>query len=161
MAGAEKRVPSGHEYVFALESQAVAEGQAYPVLDTSGISFVLYFTSLPLISILTVAPIVDEPRVPGHVVLAYSSGQLTNADPGIEVRGGLSQTWSKKSCRLEFHSSPAMGEEVECTCWACDPMMTGTCWPCTTSRSGFTTWRATSFGRRSIRPTTKPWSLQR
>lgn len=100
-------------YAFTPAVDAVATGQAFTVADADGTPYQLYFTDLPLISITTAGPIVDEPRIHGHFSLAGSSGQTTTADLGIEYRGGSSQNWPKKSYRLEFWNDTTGDEELD------------------------------------------------
>lgn len=100
-------------YIFMPPVAAVATGQPYNLLDGAGMAYQLFFSELPLIGITTEGPIVDEPQVPGHFVLSHGSGQLIQADLGIEYRGGSSQFWPKKSYRIEFRNDTAWNEEQD------------------------------------------------
>ena len=63
--------------------------------------FVLYFTPLPIISIETNNIIVDEPKV--QAVFTYSDNEQTlSSNIGIEIRGGASQSYPKKTYDIEF-----------------------------------------------------------
>ncbi|MBS1568490.1 MAG: CotH kinase family protein [Bacteroidetes bacterium] len=100
-------------YIFMPPVATVATGQPYNLLDGAGMAYQLYFSELPLIGITTEGPIVDEPQVPGHFVLSDGGAQLTQADLGIEYRGGSSQFWPKKSFRIEFRSDTAWDEHLD------------------------------------------------
>jgi len=61
----------------------------------------LYFTQLPLISIESKDTIVDEPKASSR--LTYSDEkQIISSNIGIELRGGFSQFYPKKTYDLEF-----------------------------------------------------------
>jgi len=63
--------------------------------------YTLYFTELPLITIQARLPIVDAPKV--HATFTYAdSNQLLQSDIGVELRGGSSQSYPKKTFDLEF-----------------------------------------------------------
>lgn len=63
--------------------------------------FLLYFTSLPLVSLTTSDSIVDEPKTYARFTYA-DDRQITVSNIGIEIRGGFSQTYPKKTYDLEF-----------------------------------------------------------
>lgn len=63
--------------------------------------YTLYFTQLPIVSINTENTIINEPKV--HANLVYSDSlQTITSDIGIELRGGFSQSYPKKTYDLEF-----------------------------------------------------------
>lgn len=100
-------------FIILPSVASVETGQPYTVLDGSGIAYQLYFSDLPLIGITTEDPIVDEPQVAGHFVYSDSTGEMIQANLGIEYRGGSSQSWPKKSYRLEFRSDTAWDQKMD------------------------------------------------
>lgn len=90
------------DYGFLFEDiPALLEySNSYIVLDGSE-PYTLYFTQLPIISIDTEYEIIDEPKVPAE--LTYSDGaQSLSSSIGIELRGGYSQSFPKKTYDLEL-----------------------------------------------------------
>lgn len=71
----------------------------------------LYFTKLPLVSITTTNTIIDEPKVAANFVYADDT-QVVTSDVGIELRGGSSQAFPKKTYDLEFWTDPS-GADTE------------------------------------------------
>lgn len=62
----------------------------------------LYFTQLPLVNIATDNEIVDDPRVLSQFTFSESNGNVVTSKLGIEIRGGTSRFFPKKSYRIEF-----------------------------------------------------------
>ncbi|TGE10559.1 CotH kinase family protein [Hymenobacter fodinae] len=92
---------SDKEYAFVDEVQDLTVGKSYSVtLDKEPYS--LYFTQLPIIEINTKHIIADEPRAYAIFAMSETNGNLITSNLGIEVRGGLSQSFPKKSYRIEF-----------------------------------------------------------
>ncbi|PID68481.1 MAG: spore coat protein CotH [Flavobacteriia bacterium] len=78
-------------------------------IDSSN-QYVLYFTQLPIITIDTDNEIVDEPKVFAEFV--YTDDEQTIiSNIGIELRGGYSQGYPKKTYDLEFWEDE-IGEET-------------------------------------------------
>jgi hypothetical protein len=102
--GLKTAVQADEAYDLAPALATVALGTDIALTDGMGTPYHLYFTALPLISITTTAPIVDEPQVLGWFVLSDGSGTITSADLGIEYRGSSTQNWPKKSYRMEFRT---------------------------------------------------------
>lgn len=80
-------------------SGTLEPGISYSVLN-DGQNFDLYLTELPILSILPVDSIVDEPK--RHAELNYFDDELSLQTPiGIEIRGGSSQLFPKKTYDFE------------------------------------------------------------
>ncbi len=78
-------------------------------IDSSN-QYVLYFTQLPIVTIDTDNEIVDEPKVLANFV--YTDDEQTIiSNIGIELRGGHSQNYPKKTYDLEFWEDE-IGEET-------------------------------------------------
>lgn len=109
-----------HAGPAALKSQLVLD-QAYAVeqptqtLDAAqpcrvwahGSAYTVYFTRLPVVHIDARRPIVDAPNVYARFSLSEASGATTEANVGIELRGGFSQSVPKKSYELSFWADTA------------------------------------------------------
>lgn len=63
--------------------------------------FQLYFSAFPLISIAINTPIVDEPKRLANFIFADDQ-EIKISSVGIELRGGSSQNYPKKTYDLEF-----------------------------------------------------------
>lgn len=89
-------------YRFISPPDNLSYTNSYVVEDMmSSDQFVLYFTPLPIISIETNNIIVDEPKV--QAVFTYSDNEQTlSSNIGIEIRGGSSQSYPKKTYDIEF-----------------------------------------------------------
>lgn len=94
------QIDTYHQFLQPVPT--VVGGVGYAVVDGSGNEALLYFTDLPLIHVTTPHTIVDEPRVPAKFRMAFGSGITDEVDMGIEYRGGFSQSYPKKSYRIEF-----------------------------------------------------------
>ncbi|MEM9526443.1 MAG: CotH kinase family protein [Bacteroidota bacterium] len=95
-------------YELTTPVAALAYGTPYTVRRV-GTEFTLYFTQLPLLNIATNEEIPDEPKVPA--VFRYGDDDQTlEGSLGIELRGGFSQTFPKKTYDLEFWED-ATGED--------------------------------------------------
>lgn len=101
-AGEKSAVMLDGLYTFDVPPLVVAIGVAYAVKDPSNVSYVLYFTQLPLVNITTDNEIVDDPRVLSQFTFSESNGNVVTSKLGIEIRGGTSRFFPKKSYRIEF-----------------------------------------------------------
>lgn len=101
-AGVKDAVMLDELYTFDMPPLVVAIGTAYAVKNVSNVSYVLYFTQLPLINITTNNEIVDDPRVLSQFTFSESNGNVITSKLGIEIRGGTSRFFPKKSYRIEF-----------------------------------------------------------
>ncbi len=98
------------DYLFDTVPNSLGYTDSYHVTNASN-EFLIYFTQLPIISVESENVIVDEPKV--HANFIYSDDeQILISDIGIEIRGGFSQTYPKKTYDLEFWEDPT-GEDTD------------------------------------------------
>jgi spore coat protein H len=88
-------------YALAEPALTLDTKSSYQV-TSAGTSYTLYFTQLPIIHIDTKKEIVDTPSVYATFSMSELSGLTTQANLGIEIRGGNSQSYPKKSYELSF-----------------------------------------------------------
>jgi len=93
---------SGNNYHFTNIPSGLQYGQPYQV-EFNSQTFTLYFSQTALINISTTSVIVDEPKVLANITVT----DITNSPPitsycGIEYRGGISQSYPKKSYDIEL-----------------------------------------------------------
>ncbi|MEM9886375.1 MAG: CotH kinase family protein [Bacteroidota bacterium] len=93
---------AGQLYAFTSIISELEIGKAYEITNTANENFVLYFTQLPIVHILTSNTIVDEPRVAAQFTWCESNSNHVESAIGIEYSGGWTQTLPKKSFRIEF-----------------------------------------------------------
>ena len=72
----------------------------------------LFLTQLPLIFLNTTTPIVDDPKNSVDFIYA-DENQVLHEQPGVEIRGGFSQTFPKKTYDLEFWKDGNSGEKID------------------------------------------------
>jgi len=101
----------GEAFVFDENPDDITYSESYSVSSAST-SYTLYFTELPLISIISQNDIVDEPKMPAAFIYS-DSDQVINATIGIEIRGGLSQTFPKKTYDIEFWEDVSGEESID------------------------------------------------
>lgn len=100
-----------NDYSFISIPTHLSYSNSYVVEDNASSRFVLYFTQLPLIAIDTDNEIVDEPKVLAH--WAYTDDeQTTTSNIGIELRGGSSQAYPKKTYDIEFWADETGDENL-------------------------------------------------
>ena len=87
-------------------------GIAYQVTDLQNENYDLYFSQLPIVSILSQNTIVDEPRVCAQFSMCENNGNYTQKLIGVEYSGGWTQSLAKKSLRIEFWKD-TIGAETE------------------------------------------------
>jgi len=93
-------------YIFTTIPDQLVYGTAY-LVEKNGEEFKLYFSNLPLINITASQEIVDEPKVAASFVFTDTTNAAAiTSDCGIEYRGGISQTYPKKSYSIEFWTNP-------------------------------------------------------
>lgn len=74
----------------------------------------IYRTELPIIAIDTKGSvIVDEPKIASTFRLVENGEVILESDLGIEIRGGLSQTFPKKSYSIELWADPEESDTVD------------------------------------------------
>ncbi len=100
--GVKEAVQAGERFTFMEPLGAVVTGVRYDALDLHGDPVVVYFTDLPLFHITTPHAIVDEPKVPAVLGLWSPLVGAEELHIGIEIRGGSSQAYPKKSYAIEF-----------------------------------------------------------
>lgn len=74
--------------------------------------YTLYFTELPIIAINTTQTIVDEPKVLAQLIYADDE-QIVNSNIGIEIRGGVSKSYAKKTYDIEFWEDEVGDESAD------------------------------------------------
>ncbi|WP_233635884.1 CotH kinase family protein [Hymenobacter setariae] len=72
------------------------------VVEYANTAYTVYFTKLPVVTITTKYAIVDAPSVYATFTMSEANGTITSSNLGIEVRGGNSQNYPKKSYELSF-----------------------------------------------------------
>jgi spore coat protein H len=88
-------------YILTQPALTLDTKSSYQV-TSAGATYTLYFTQLPIIHIDTRKEIVDTPSVYATFSISELSGLTTKVNLGIEVRGGNSQSYPKKSYELSF-----------------------------------------------------------
>lgn len=91
-------------YTFDEPPAELAVGTGYAVQDEEGAEHTLYFTDLPVIWLDSPNTIVDEPKVPASFRMVSAEQHIPTAHIGIELRGGVSQEYPKKSFRIAFRN---------------------------------------------------------
>ncbi len=93
---------NGNSYTFNTIPNKLENGKPYDVTFSSTV-FKLYFSKLPLININTPNNIPDEPKVlASFTITDTSDAEAIESHCGIELRGGFSQSYPKKSYDLEL-----------------------------------------------------------
>ncbi len=78
------------ELAKAYPISMISEGKEY--------HFDLYFTSLPLVNLVHIHDIVDEPKTLAHWIISNPSApKVWKSYIGVEIRGNSTQTYDKKS----------------------------------------------------------------
>ncbi|MDO5981774.1 CotH kinase family protein [Flavivirga spongiicola] len=91
-----------NDYNFNSMPTTLEYSDSYLITETNTTNqYTLYFTQLPIISIETPNTIFDEPKVLANFVYADNE-QVLISNIGIELRGGSSQSYPKKTYDLEF-----------------------------------------------------------
>ena len=97
-----KTIVSGdHRYTLSRPVASVNCQTAYQVSADEG-AYTVYFTQVPVLHLSTRHQIVDAPSVYASLTLADTTGLTAQADLGIEIRGGFSQSYPKKSYELSL-----------------------------------------------------------
>lgn len=91
----------GHRYTLAQPATSLSPRQAYRVAEGDS-AYTAYFTRIPVIQLATKRRIVDDPAVFATFSLTDTSGVTTRAGLEIEIRGGSSQGFPKKSYELSL-----------------------------------------------------------
>lgn len=88
-------------YTFVVPTVSVSTTTSYEV-KLQNITYTAYFTELPVVHVDTRNEIVDSPSVYAKFWMSETAGTITKSNLGIEIRGGWSQTYPKKSYELGF-----------------------------------------------------------
>ena len=100
-----------NNFYFNTIPASLEYSDSYLITDTRTLNqYTLYFTQLPIISIDSTTTIVDEPKVLANFVYSDNE-QVLISNIGIEIRGGGSQSYPKKTYDLEFWEDD-LGEET-------------------------------------------------
>jgi spore coat protein H len=102
-----------NEYRFISNPNHLEYSNSYMIehLNSSN-QYTLYFTQLPIIIIDTDNAIVDEPKVLANLVYTDDE-QTVSSNVGIELRGGVSQSYPKKTYDLEFWEDETGDENMD------------------------------------------------
>ncbi len=82
------------------------------ILENGSSDFRLFFTQFPLVFMNTTQPIVDDPKRAVDFVYA-DENEILYQKPGVEIRGGFSQTFPKKTYDLEFWKDGNADEKID------------------------------------------------
>ena len=94
-------IDEAYQFETAIEDFEI--GKAYQLIqESTGTTYLLYFSELPLISIVVQDSIVNEPDVAAYFTMIEPNGTLTQSHMGIQYRGYSSQNYPKKSMALSF-----------------------------------------------------------
>lgn len=74
---------------------------------------ILLKAQIPSITIHTEVEILDEPKVPGTFTYIDPDGEIISSNIGIEIRGGFSQSYPKKTYDIEFWNDPIGTETID------------------------------------------------
>ncbi len=88
------------EFTF-VELPESLEHTGWYIVNNGSVDYNLFFTQLPLIKIQSPGNIPDEPKVAAQFYYA-DADQILIATIGIERRGGISQSYPKKTYDIEF-----------------------------------------------------------
>ena len=89
-------------YSFNSVPFSLEYSKSYLITNTNNSNqYRLYFTPLPIILVASADTIVNEPKVLAHFIYSDKE-QVLVSNIGIEIRGGSSQTYPKKTYDLEF-----------------------------------------------------------
>lgn len=90
-----------HHYRLSQPVTSVTTRQAYQVQGADTV-YTVYFTQVPVLHLTTRHQLADTPSVYARLALADTSGVLAETATGIEIRGGSSQSYPKKSYELSL-----------------------------------------------------------
>lgn len=100
--GLKDAVQAGERFAFTQPLAMVTTGTRYDAQSPDGDPVAVYFTDLPLFHITTSHEIVDEPKVPAVLGMWSPLAGAEEFHIGVEIRGGWSQNYPKKSYAIEF-----------------------------------------------------------
>lgn len=91
----------GHKMLFKTPPKSLQSVTSYILIDTVGREYELFFTQLPLVSIISDSGIVDQ-QVPAYIEIHDTSTLRISSHIGMELRGGSSRAWPKKKFEIQF-----------------------------------------------------------
>lgn len=97
-----KAIVSGKQQYTLTRPVTSVNCQTACQVFAADLAYTVYFTQVPVLHISTKHQIVDAPSVYATLTLADTSGLLAKSALGIEIRGGFSQTYPKKSYELSL-----------------------------------------------------------
>jgi spore coat protein H len=89
------------QYSFVEDNLVLGTDHSYQVKHENT-AYTVYFTKLPIVHINTRYAIVDAPSVYATFTMSETNGAITKSNLGVEIRGGYSQGYPKKSYELSF-----------------------------------------------------------
>jgi spore coat protein H len=89
------------EYDFVGQHPVIGTANSCTVAHANT-SYTVYFTNLPIVHIDTKYAIIDSPSVFATFTMSETNGNAITSNLGVEVRGGYSQSYPKKSYELSF-----------------------------------------------------------
>jgi spore coat protein H len=90
-------------YTFITPPTVIRTDSSYNI-QSEGVTYTAYFTSLPVVHIDAKQPIVDTPSIYARFLLSETNGTVTETNAGIEIRGAYSQSYPKKSYEMSLWS---------------------------------------------------------
>jgi len=91
-----------NSFLFNIMPNSLSYTNSFSINNqTTSNNYTLYFTELPLVFINSSNTIVDEPKVLASFTYA-DNDQIITSNIGIEIRGGGSQSYPKKTYDIEF-----------------------------------------------------------
>lgn len=101
-----------NNYNFSSIPDSLEYSNSYLIIDSSTSNqYTLYFTLLPIILIESNNTILDEPKILANFTYSDEE-QVLVSNIGIELRGGSSQNYPKKTYDLEFWND-TVGDETK------------------------------------------------
>jgi hypothetical protein len=111
--GTKVAVRAGTTFTLAQPQTILSTGEAYAAMGENGLPYTMYFSGLPLYHIRTPHAIVDDPKVPA-ILTGWSGSELLEEQAiAIEIRGGSSQFYPKKSFLIELRTDTIGDEEMD------------------------------------------------
>jgi spore coat protein H len=100
-------IPGIENVEIETDDTSLVKGKAYDI-TYAGNPFLLYRTELPIVYLNTAdETILDDPKIPGDLIILGSEEDNFESLIGIERRGGSSQAFPKKSYSMELWKDPA------------------------------------------------------
>jgi len=94
-------VANGQSYALVRPVSSLRTAASYQATHQAK-TYTVYVTRVPVLSLRTRHQIVDAPSVYATLVLTDTTGVVAQSATGIEIRGGFSQSYPKKSYELSL-----------------------------------------------------------